>query len=81
MANWRTQSSIIMEQIERNIDKGMTDKSKIFTKIVDELGVPRPTVRRCSRDLKTKLSKRVKILSDDSRLSLETKKKLLTMDF
>jgi len=59
------QSSIISQTIEKYIDMGMTDKSEIFTKVVDELGVPRPTVRRVARDLRTNLARKAKILQVD----------------
>ena len=57
-----SQSTIISETIVKYIDKGMTDKSEIFTKVVDELGVPRPTVRRVARDLREELANKVEIL-------------------
>ena len=81
MSKFRTQSSIIMDEIERQIENGLTDKTEIFAKVVEQLGVPRPTVRRCSRDLKTIWLNKVKVLSDDSRIDFETKKKLLKLDF
>ena len=57
-----SQSTIISQAIEKCIDNGMIDKSEIFTKVVDELGVPRPTVRRVARDLREELAKKVDIL-------------------
>lgn len=47
------------------LDKGMTDKQEIYTKVVESLGVPRPTVRRVARDLRTELEVKVEILSSD----------------
>ena len=47
------------------MDKGVTDKQDIYTKVVDELGVPRPTVRRVARDLRTELLQKIKILQSD----------------
>jgi hypothetical protein len=43
----------------------MTDKQDIYTKVVDELGVPRPTVRRVARDLRTELLQKIQILQSD----------------
>lgn len=60
-----TQSQIVAQAINRLIDSGLTDKSEIFTKVVDELKVPRPTVRRVARDLRKEMEKRVKILGSD----------------
>jgi len=48
--NRTNQSTIIKEAINSYLDKGVTDKQDIYTKVVDELGVPRPTVRRVARD-------------------------------
>jgi hypothetical protein len=33
--------------------------------VVDELGVPRPTVRRVARDLRTELLQKIQILQSD----------------
>lgn len=57
-----TQSSIIETTIISYLDKGLTDKLEIFSKVVNELGVPMPTVRRVSRDLLTKFQAYVKVL-------------------
>ena len=47
------------------MDKGVTDKQDIYTKVVDELGVPRPTVRRVAIDLRTELLQKIQILQSD----------------
>lgn len=39
------------------------DKMEIVTMVVDELGVPRPTVRRVKRNLLIKLNSYVKVLT------------------
>ena len=44
--NRTNQSTVIKAAINSLLDKGVTDKQDIYTKVVDELGVPRPTVRR-----------------------------------
>jgi len=44
------------------------DKQDIYTKVVDELGVPRPTVRRVARDLRNELLEKIKILQSETRL-------------
>ena len=59
------QSTIIKEAINSYLDKGVTDKQDIYTKVVDELGVPRPTVRRVARDLRTELLQKIQILQSD----------------
>lgn len=53
---------MIKEAINSYLDKGITDKQDIYTKVVDDLGVPRPTVRRVARDLQTELLEKIKIL-------------------
>ena len=45
----------------------MTDKQDIYTKVVDELGVPRPTVRRVARDLRNELLEKIQILQSETR--------------
>lgn len=45
------------------LDNGMSNKSEIYSKIVDELGVPRPTVRRVAKDLLVEMQQKVTILS------------------
>jgi hypothetical protein len=50
--NRTNQSTIIKQAINSFLDKGLTDKQDIYSKVVEELGVPRPTVRRVARDLK-----------------------------
>ena len=58
-------STIIKEATNSYFDKGETDKQDIYTKVVDELGVPRPTVRRVARDLRTELLQKIQILQSD----------------
>ena len=45
--------------------KDVTDRHEIYNNIVDELGVPRPTVRRVARDLRTELLQKIQILQSD----------------
>ena len=47
------------------LDKGFTDKQDIYSKVVEELGVPRPTVRRVARDLRNELLQKIKILQSE----------------
>ena len=63
--NRTNQSTIIKEAINSYLEKGVTDKQDIYTKVVDELGVPRPTVRRVARDLRTELLQKIQILQSD----------------
>ena len=59
------QSTVIKEAINSFLDQGVTDKQDLYTKVVDELKVPRPTVRRVARDLRNELLKKITILQSD----------------
>ena len=64
--NRTNQSTIIKEAINSFLNKGITDKQDIYTKVVDELGVPRPTVRRVARDLRNELLGKIQILQSET---------------
>ena len=66
--NRTNQSTVIKAAINTLLDNGITDKQDIYTKVVDELGVPRPTVRRVARDLRNELLEKIKILQSETRL-------------
>ena len=63
--NRTTQSTNIKQAINQLLDKGFTDKQDIYSKVVEELGVPRPTVRRVARDLRNELLQKIKILQSE----------------
>jgi hypothetical protein len=63
--NRTTQSTNIKQAINDLLDKGLKDKQDIYTKVVEELGVPRPTVRRVARDLRNELLQKIKILQSE----------------
>ena len=68
LVNRTNQSTVIKAAINSLLDKGVTDKQDIYTKVVDELGVPRPTVRRVARDLRNELLEKIRILQSETRL-------------
>lgn len=68
-----------MDEINREIDLGHTDKKKIYDNVVLTTGVPRPVVRRCSAMLIKKMKGKIMVLADDPRITEELKKKLLTI--
>ena len=70
--NRTNQSTVIKAAINSLIDKGVTDKQDIYTKVVDELGVPRPTVRRVARDLRNELLEKIQILQSETKTSTAT---------
>ncbi len=63
--NRTNQSTIIKQAINSYLDKGLTDKQDIYSKVVEELGVPRPTVRRVARDLRNELVEKIQILQSE----------------
>ena len=64
--NRTNQSTVIKEAINSLLDEGITDKQDIYSKGVDNLGVPRPTVRRVARDLRNELLTKIKILQSEA---------------
>ena len=72
--NRTNQSTVIKEAINSYLDKGLTDKQDIYTKVVDDLGVPRPTVRRVARDLRNELLDKIRILQSEAPKASEPSK-------
>jgi len=64
--NRTNQSTVIKEAINSFLDEGVTDKQDIYSKVVDKLGVPRPTVRRVARDLRNELLTKIKVLQSEA---------------
>jgi hypothetical protein len=63
--NRTNQSTVIKQAINSYLERGLTDKQDIYSKVVEELGVPRPTVRRVARDLRNELLAKIKILQSE----------------
>ncbi len=59
------QSQVIKNDIEQKLKNGLTNKQEIYSIIVQELNVPRPTVRRVARDLRNEYVERVRILQSE----------------
>ena len=68
--NRTNQSTVIKEAINSLLDDGVTDKQDIYSKVVDKLGVPRPTVRRVARDLRNELLTKIKILQSEAQQTI-----------
>ena len=68
--NRTNQSTVIKETINSLLDEGVTDKQDIYSKVVDKLGVPRPTVRRVARDLRNDLLAKIKILQSEAQQTI-----------
>ena len=64
--NRTNQNTVIKEAINSLLDEGIKDKQDIYSKVVDKLGVPRPTVRRVARDLRNELLTKIKILQSET---------------
>ncbi len=62
-----TQTTIITECIEKYLEMGLTDKNEIFQKVVEELGVPRPIVKRIVSDMRNEMLRKVRILQKASK--------------
>ena len=65
--NRTNQSTVIKAAINSYIDSGIKDKQDLYTKVVNELGVPRPTVRRVARDLRNELLEKIQILQSETK--------------
>ena len=65
--NRTNQNSIIKEKINELLSPphNITDKQVIYTK-VQELGFPRPTVRRVAGELRNELLAKIKILQSET---------------
>jgi len=68
--NRTNQSTVIKESINSFLDECVTDKQDIYSKVVDKLGVPRPTVRRVARDLRNELLTKIKILQSEAQQTI-----------
>ena len=64
--NRTNQSTVIKEAINSLLDEGVTDKQDLYSKVVDKLGIPRPTVRRVARDFRNELLIKIKILQSET---------------
>lgn len=76
MVNRTNQSTVIKEAINSYLDKGLSDKQDIYTKVVDDLGVPRPTVRRVARDLRNELLEKIRILQSETPIPSKSSKEI-----
>ena len=65
--NSKNQSTVIKEKINELLSPpfNITDKQVIYTKI-QELGFPRPTVRRVAGELRSELLTKIKILQSET---------------
>ena len=71
--NRTNQSTVIKAALNSCLEKGLKDKQDIYTTVVSELGVPRPTVRRVARDLRNELLEKIKILQSETKSTSDVK--------
>jgi len=67
-----TQQSRTEQHIMFMLDSGVDNLDTIYTRCVEELDLPRPTVRRITKDFRTKLSEYQKVLNKTSEVLLIT---------
>ena len=65
--NRTNQSTVIKAAINSCLEKGLKDKQDIYSTVVTELGVPRPTVRRVAKDLREELLAKIQILQSETK--------------
>jgi len=58
---------MIKDLINDYLDKGVTKKTVIYTKVVLDTGVTRSVVRRVARDIRIELAERLKVLQDSKK--------------
>ena len=70
--NRTNQSTVIKEKINELLSPphNITDKQELYTKVVQETGFPRPTVRRVAAELRKDLLKKIKILQSEAQQTI-----------
>ena len=71
--NRTNQSTVIKAAINSCLEIGLKDKQDIYTTVVSELGVPRPTDRRVARDLRNELLEKIQILQSETKSTSDIK--------
>ena len=66
----KNQNSSIKEIINRLLETDITDKQELYTKVVQETGFPRPTVRRVAAELRKDLLKKIRILQSEAQQTI-----------
>ena len=66
----KNQNALIKEIINGLLETDITDKQELYTKVVQETGYPRPTVRRVAAELRKDLLKKIKILQSEAQQTI-----------
>ena len=59
------QTDRVVHEVERLLDAGLINKDEIIHKVIEETGVPRPTVRRILRDMRDEMIRKIRILQSE----------------
>jgi len=60
-----SQTDKVVHEVERLLDAGLINKDEIIQKVIEETGVPRPTIRRILRDMRNEMIRKVRILQSE----------------
>ncbi len=60
-----SQTDKVVHEVERLLDAGLINKNEIIHKVIEETGVPRPTVRRILRDMRNEMLRKIRILQSE----------------
>ena len=60
-----SQTDKVVYEVERLLDAGLINKDEIIQKVIEETGVPRPTIRRILRDMRNEMIRKIKILQSE----------------
>ncbi len=60
-----SQTDKVVHEVERLLDAGLINKNEIISKVIEETGVPRPTVRRILRDMRNEMLRKIRILQSE----------------
>lgn len=61
-----TQTPVVVHEVERLLDAGFTDKKDIIQLVAENTGIPKPTIRRIIRDMRSEMLRKIKILQSES---------------
>jgi len=64
--NKTNSEAVVIREVERLLDAGLVNKNEIIHKVIEETGIPRPTVRRIIRDMRNEMLRKIRILQAES---------------
>jgi len=63
----------IRKRIDGLLENGFTDRTDIYSKLVEEFGTPRPTISRIVRDYREEMKKKLAVLESNIEFLLNKK--------